>query len=430
MAEKLIALGDAQRQMLDDCWTLDAVTVPIDQAIGAVLAETCRSPFPLPRFVNSQMDGYALQAADCTEAGTQLKVLRTVLAGADPGVRVAPGECVRIMTGAALPEGADAVCPLEEVEVAGDLVTIRRALSPGTFVRMPGDDLRQGAVVLGEGSVIGPIDAGLLRAVGLGRVSVIRRPRVGVLSTGDELIEEGDLEGDTQGRIFDANRTMLLGLVAESAAEAIDLGVVGDDEDLLIERILDAAASCDAIITTGGVSVGDRDIVRSSIGRLPCRTSRILRVAIKPGKPQVFAVLAGSPTAIFGLPGNPVSAAVTFELFARPALRLMAGRSDLHRPMIRAEAGDRFDRTIDGKLHVRPVTFSRGSPVVARTDGRTGSHVLSALQGIAGFALIPDGPGVAVGEALDCLVLDAEEALQATAPPAMSMPPLSAVSRP
>lgn len=404
-------MAEARERILSASRVLSADSVEPEAAIGRIIPVAVTSPVDLPRFSNSQMDGYAVRSQDCSRPGVTLTAVGTVMAGSNAEVGVGPGETMRIMTGAPLPRGADAVCPLEEVDMVDSRITFGIPVSPSMFVRSPGDDLRAGSLIIAAGSILDPVGAGLLVAVGIDLVTAIRRPRVGVLSTGDELVVAERIE-DGQARIYDANRTVLGGMIAGSGFDALDLGIIADDEDEFIARILDAAEHCDAIVTTGGVSVGDRDVVRTALDRLPTSTAVATAVAIKPGKPHVFAVLKDGGTLLFGLPGNPVSAFVTFELFVRPALRKLAGCSELTRPHVTAVAGDDFSRSGDGKLHLRPVRFDVGWPLIARTDGRTGSHILSAVHDVDALALLPDGSGVRAGESVECMVLRADRAFE------------------
>lgn len=412
----LTPLAEAQRLMIDHCVALEAVKYSPLDAVGAVAAETVQSAVAVPSFINSAMDGYAVRSEDCSRPKVQLVVTGTTLAGAAPGPSLAAGCAVRIMTGAPLPRGADAVCPIEQATQVGDSVVINVAVPPGRHVRQPGEDILPGTTVLECGKTIDPVTAGLLCAVGVEKVSVIRRPAVGVLSTGDELLPADRIRspvmGSTEaGMIHDTNRVTLLGLVSQCGFPVTDLGVVGDDEDQLVAALMDAAERCDVIITTGGVSVGDRDHVRGCISRLPARTARSLQVAIKPGKPQVFVAFDEPKAVLFGLPGNPVSAVVSFELFVRPALRSTAGHRWLFRPHVNAIAGEGLTRRADGKLHLRPVTLDHvpgGGSVQASSPGERGSHVLSSLAGADALALLPDGPGAAPGEEVICMALRPE----------------------
>ena len=309
------------------------------------------------------------------------------------------------MTGAPVPAGADAVVPVERVEVLDDGAAVRidAAVNAGDHIRRAGDDLRPGDVVLTPGTVLTPGHLGLLSTLGIEKVAVVRRPRVGVLSTGDELVEgTGPL---LPGQIRDSNRPALLALVAQTGAEAVDLGLAPDDAEAITKAILGGVLSCDAVLTTGGVSMGDVDLVKEVLDLLG--EMRWMQVAIKPAKPFAFGLVDGVP--VFGLPGNPVSSLVSFELFARPAIRRLAGHPDgrLDRPCPTAIAVDGFPRSPDGKLHfVRVVVrVSPDGRLEARSAGAQGSHQLPAMAGANGLAVVPDGAGIAPGAPVDVLIL-------------------------
>ncbi|HET6793330.1 MAG TPA: molybdopterin molybdotransferase MoeA, partial [Acidimicrobiales bacterium] len=256
------------------------------------------------------------------------------------------------------------------------------------------------------GVALGPGHLGVLASVGLATVTVHRRPRVGVLSTGDELVEPGKPLGP--GQIRDSNRRSLLALVDRAGCEPVDLGLAADDEAVIRSAITAGVEACDAVVTSGGVSVGDFDYVKVVLDDLAPGAMRWMQVAIRPAKPLAFGTVAGTP--VFGLPGNPVSSMVSFELFVRPALRLMMGRGEGERvrPSVMARAGEDFRRSPDGKLHLDRVVVRPGPDgrLVARSAGGQGSHVLTAMAAANGLALIGDGDGVAAGEELPVLLLD------------------------
>src|SRR5438270_2023026 len=357
----------------------------------------------VPPFDNTAMDGFAVQAADTADPPVELKVVGTLAAGADPsGVRVGGSEAVRIMTGAPMPPGADAIVMVERTHTEGDVVVIERAAAVGDHVRRAGDDLQPGQVVVDDGTVLGPAHLGVLASLGYRRVPVYPRPAVGVLSTGDELVE-----GPVQlrpGQIRDSNRPTLLALVRRSGFTAVDLGLIADDEAAIEAAVGQALETCDALVTSGGVSVGDFDFVKAVLGRLG--ELRSWQVAIKPAKPFAFCVVGGKP--VFGLPGNPVSSMVSFELFARPALRRMAGHRELLRPTVEGVAAEALPRRTDGKLHLVRVVASladdggwRVRPVAGQ-----GSHQLWAAAGANALALVPDGTGVPAGGPVRLLLTD------------------------
>jgi molybdenum cofactor synthesis domain-containing protein len=277
-------------------------------------------------------------------------------------------------------------------------------------VRPAGGDLQADQSVFSAGTVLTPAHVGVLASLGIAEVSCVPRPRVGVVSTGDELVEQGPLP---LGRIRDSNRPMLLALVEESGFVPVDYGIARDDEREIAERIGTAVAECDALVTSGAVSMGDFDYVKVVLEQLAHDRAGSgfswMQVAIKPAKPLAFGTLgpkAGRAVPVFGLPGNPVSSRVSFELFARPALRKLAGRRALHNPIVKAVAATPFLRRADGKLHLDRVrvTIEDGRYVVERA-GVQASNVLSGMAAADGLARIPDGPGVAAGDEVEVLLL-------------------------
>lgn len=401
-------LAEARRRVVEAVTALPVVSVPRDEALGLVLAEPATAREAVPPFDNTAMDGYAVQAADTAsarpDAPSSLKVVGEVRAGGVPDRVVGGGEAVRIMTGAPMPDGADAVVPVEHTSGGGATVQVHEPASPGAHVRGAGGDLAEGAVAFAAGTVLGPAHIGLLASLGAVDVRVFRRPRVAVLSTGDELVENGPLR---PGAIRDSNRPLLRALLADVGAQAVDLGIAADDEATVRERLTEGVDTCDALVTSGGVSVGDYDYVKLVMESLVAQRGgdyRWSQVAIKPAKPFAFGVVGGVPA--FGLPGNPVSAHVSFELFARPALRRMAGHSSLDRPVVVARAGASFDRQPDGKLHLDRVrVIDSRSGLVAVRSGVQASNVLSGLANANGLALVPDGGGVGEGDTLAVMLL-------------------------
>ena len=312
------------------------------------------------------------------------------------------------MTGAPLPDGADAVCMVEraEVDTDGRRVTIGEELAPETFVRRPGRDVAVGDAIARAGMDLTPARVGMLANQGFGEVRVHPRPRVGVLSTGDELFTgTGPLP---TGKIRDANRHTLLAQAARDGFRTTDLGAVPDDESALIDTLTRAAEQCDAILTSGGVSVGDVDLVRVVLEKLCGNTARWMQVAIRPAKPFAFGLLSGTGPPVFGLPGNPVSALVSYELFARPALRRMGGHRDLHRPILAARAEHDLPRQPDEKLHLLRSVVSVGASgeLSVRTAGGQESHQLHAMADANALILLADGSGAGAGDNVPVLVID------------------------
>jgi len=402
----LVPLGDVQAMILDAVVRLDAVDLPLGDALGAILAEEVVAPEPVPPFANTAMDGYALRAGDTAgaspDAPVRLRVVDDLAAGRAPDVAVGPGEAIRIMTGAPMPDGADAIVMVERTRRDRDApgVFVEVEVPVGLHVRRAGGDLAVGQAVFEPGTRLRAGHIGVLASVGATMVRVFRRPRVGVLSTGDELVESGPL---AMGQIRDSNRPMLLALVREAGFEPVDLGAARDDEDRIVALLEDAFERCDAVLTSGGVSVGDYDFVKAALDRFGALEWR--QVAIKPAKPLAFGVVRGVP--VFGLPGNPVSSLVSFEMFARPALFQMAGHTDRFRPEVVATAEHDFTRRPDGKLHLdRVLVRWQGDGYVAGSTGDQSSNVLSATALANGLALLPDGDGVAAGEPVRVMLLE------------------------
>ena len=404
----MIPLEQARGYILDVCPRLASRTVLLAEAAGCVLAGDVVAGEDVPPFANTAMDGYAVRSADTVDPPVRLKVVGTLAAGAAPTTEVRAGQAVRIMTGAPIPPGADAVVMVERTqsENLGATVVIEVAATPGQHVREAGEDLRAGDPVFEPGTVLSPGHVGVLASVGRDAVEVVPRARVGVLSTGDELVAGG---GPLRpGQIRDSNRPTLLALVAYAGCEAVDLGLVGDDEEALVAAVEGGAATCDALVTSGGVSVGDFDYVKAVLDRL----GEMIwwQVAIRPAKPLAFGMIGSVP--VFGLPGNPVSSMVSFELFARPALRKMMGHAVLDRPRVTAVADEDLRRHPDGKLHLVRVVATRGEDERwhVRSSGGQASHLLHAMARANALALLPDGDGVGVGERVETMLLRSGDA--------------------
>lgn len=404
----MIDITEARSYVLARCPAAVPVDVPCREATGLVLAAAVVAAENVPPFANSAVDGYAVVAASVAAAPVELPVVGEVAAGAHTDRVLQPGEAIRIMTGAPVPAGADAVVMVEDTELLGDRrvdggvrVRVRRSVAVGVAVRRVGDDVRAGAALYPAGTFVTPAVAGVLASVNAAVVSVVPRARVAVLSTGDELIDDGSpLQ---PGQIRESNRTMLLGAVRDAGCDAIDLGIVRDDETVLERVLRDAAATCDAIVTSGGVSMGDYDVVKAVLSQIA--DMRWMQIAIKPAKPFAFGLLATGPDGaarhvpVFGLPGNPVSSLVSFELLARPALRQMMGHTVIDRPLVAAIADDGLPRRHDGKTHYVRVfaAFAADGRVHVRSVGAQGSHQLAATSQANAIAVVPDGEGVPAG---------------------------------
>jgi len=370
-------------------------------ALGLVLAQDIVAAEAVPPFANTGMDGYAVRAADTPGS---LRVVGDLPAGRAPTVAVGPGEAIRIMTGAPMPPGADAVVMVERTRVDGDHVSVEVA-QPGEHVRAAGGDVCAGDVVFERRSVLTPAHIGLLASLDIDEVMCFPRPRVGVISTGDELVERGALE---PGRIRDSNRPMLLALLHDAGCEPVNGGMIPDDEGLITTAIEDAADHCDGLLTSGAVSVGDYDFVKLVLERVAKQrggTSMWAQVAIKPAKPLAFAMLGRVPA--FGLPGNPVSARVSFELFARPALRKLAGHRIVSAEPVRAVARSAMGRRPDGKLHLDRVrVWIEDGRYLCERAGAQASNVLSGMANANGLVLLEDGEGVESGSEVRVLLLE------------------------
>ncbi|MEV6031464.1 gephyrin-like molybdotransferase Glp [Nonomuraea sp. NPDC052116] len=351
---------------------LAPLELELEQALGATLAEEVVSPVPLPPFDNSAMDGYAVRSADISDVPVTLPVTDDVAAGSEELRAVGPGHAIRIMTGAPMPAGADAVVPVEWTDGGTVTVQISRPVSAGNAIRLAGEDVQAGEVVLKPGTVIGPSQLGIIAGVGRRRVWARPRPRVVVISTGAELVEPGGPLAP--GQIWDSNSFTLTAAVREAGGEGFRAGSVGDDPRVLLDRLDTHLMRADAIITSGGVSMGAYEPVKEALS--PLGTVRFEKVAMQPGMPQGFGVLGEDQVPIFALPGNPVSSYVSFMLFVRPALDKMRGlpadmpqsvTARLTRP-VRSPAGRRS--------FLRGVLAADGT--VSPVHGQ-GSHQLAAL---------------------------------------------------
>lgn len=402
----MITLEDARARIFADIGVLEPVSTPLADALGLVLAQPVSASEPVPPFANTAMDGFALRAADTEGASetspVRLPVVATVAAGTVAPRALGAGEAMRIMTGAPLPDGADAVVMVELTRPAGpDAVDVLAFVPVGNHIRPAGDDIPAGALVFDAGTELGPGHLGVLASLGYEAAPVHRRPRVGVLSTGDELVVGG--APLAPGQIRDSNRTTLLALVRQAGAEAVDLGLVRDDEDAVAAVLTEGARRCDVLLTSGGVSMGDFDYVKAFLQRQGALNW--MQVAIRPAKPLAFGLLEGTP--VFGLPGNPVSSMVSFELFARPSLLRLMGRRSTERPQLWAVAGEPLLRRPDGKVHFVRVVVRQDADGAwrARSAGGQGSHQLAAMATANGLAVVPDGDGIGTGGRVRVLLL-------------------------
>jgi molybdopterin molybdotransferase len=457
--EVLVPLADVQQLALSQARPLPPVLMSLDDALGCVLATDVLASEDVPPFANSAMDGYAVRAVDTIGAPVELEVVGSVGAGAASDVAVGPGEAIRIMTGAPVPDGADGIAIVERAEVvaagggrSGDpigrgRVRILDVVAPGAHVRAAGSDVAGGSVAVAAGTIL-PGHIGVLASIGAGVVEVHPRPRVGVMTTGDELVElapDGSARPLQAGQIRDSNRHAMFATLRRDGFEAVDLGVVGDTVEAVTTGLTRAIGMCDAVLTTGGVSKGDFDYVKVVLAELAAAgaaagaTVHQLSVAIRPAKPLVLSWLpagrrdhaaaadgsgkfAGpAPAAsrlvpVFGLPGNPVSSLVSYQAIALPVLRVLAGHAPGPPPTVPAVACEDMRRPRDGKTHLLRVAVSW------QADGRLGahsaggqlSHQLSAVAAANAFAIVPDGDGFAAGEALEAILFGPIEPLRSS----------------
>jgi molybdenum cofactor synthesis domain-containing protein len=404
----MIAIHEAQKTVLDACGVLAPVATPCDQMSGRVLAQDVVAPENVPPFSNSAVDGYAVRTADTQTVPTELVVVDTVAAGAEPKIAVSTGQAIRIMTGAPMPQGADAVVMVEDTQRVGDdRVSIGKAAKLYDAIRDAGSDVNKGDTVFIAGTVLNAAGAGVLASVNARVVKAYPRARVVLLSTGDELVTDGSPL--KIGQIRESNLTMLDAMIAASGCEVINLGIIKDDEALLERVLLDVIERCDAIVTSGGVSMGDFDVVKAVLSRIA--KMQWMQLAIKPAKPFAFGQLQASDgrvVPIFGLPGNPVSSMISYELLARPALRKMMGHThDLLRPTVRAVLDAPIKRKQDGKVHYVRVFggFEGDGRLHVRDTGPQGSHQLASTALANGLAYVPDSMGIEAGADVDVYVI-------------------------
>lgn len=402
-------LAEAQREVLAVMGRLPTDVVPLSEARGLVLAEDVVAAHDVPPFANSGMDGFAVRAVDVATVPVDLEVVEDLPAGSVPSQPVVEGTAIKIMTGAPMPDGADAVVMVEDSEmVASNRVRLTASTEPGRHVRPAGGDVRRGSTVLPAGTRLGPAHLGLLASIGVASPVVHRRPVVAVISTGDEVVAP-ETERLRPGSIRDTNRPTLVALLQELGATVLDLGIVGDDERLLRAALGEAATRSDAVLTSGGVSMGEYDLVKQVLGSLG--SIEFWRVAMQPAKPFAFGILGDDRTPLFGLPGNPVSVVVAFEQFVRPALLHRMGARFLFRRRSWGVAGEDLDTNPDKTVFLRVVVRSEGGRDVVRSSGGQGSNVLSALGDADAFGVVPVGTGtVAAGDAVEVEWFRAPEA--------------------
>jgi molybdenum cofactor synthesis domain-containing protein len=384
------------------------VRVPLAECAGRALAEDLVAAAALPAFPASAVDGYALRAAD---AGRSLKVAGESAAGRPLGRALQAGTAVRILTGGQVPEGADCVVMVEDVTLDGDHVTVPEGLKPNQNFHAPGADLKAGELVLRAGAQLGAAEIGLAAALGIPALDVRPRPRVALLSTGDELVEVGGRLGP--GQIPDSNRWALLAALHEAGAEVEVLGIGPDEAGALRRVVVEALVDADVLVTSGGVSVGTHDLIKPLLESLG--TVHVGRVKLKPGKPFTFATIPFSPNGqrqgedvriAFGLPGFPVSSLVTFEVFVRPALRKMQGFEKIQRPTLPVRLAYDARATADRTEYQRVTLKRQGLELIAESTGSQSSSRLMSLAGAHALVRIPPGDhGIKAGSVVEAMIL-------------------------
>jgi len=412
----VISVEEALERVLERIAVLEAEESDALGCLGQVLAEDISSPIDIPPLDNSAMDGYAVRSADTRGASQKsprfLRVVETVTAGATPKGEVKAGEAIRIMTGAPIPKGADAVVKFEdtdELERGGtpQEIGILVEVEPGLEVRRAGEDIGAGSLVLRKGTVIRPAEVGVLTSLGRSRVMVIRRPVVAILATGDEIVDV--TQPLPQGKIYNSNSYSLAALVLRYGGIPMLLGIALDNEDSLLAK-LRLRQEADMVMTSGGVSLGDYDVVREVLAK----EGEVVfwQVREKPGKPLAFGVLRGAGKGgrnipLFGLAGNPVSAMINFELFARPAILKMMGKKNLAKPTVEAIVEDAIDNSDGRRVFTRAIVEKRGGQYFARLTGPQGSGILTSMALANGLVIVPeDKPGVKRGDRVKVMMLD------------------------
>jgi molybdopterin molybdotransferase len=387
-----LSAAEAARRILDDVRRQPALRVPLDDALDSVLAEDVVSPIDIPAWTNSAMDGYAARGDDVrgasAEAPVRLRVVEVLPAGAFPTRRLAPGETARIFTGAPLPDGADTVVRQEDTDEGAEMVTIVDDRDVGVNVRRVGEDIRRGAPVLTAGTALGPAPLGVLASLAVAQPLVYRRPRVAILGSGDEIVDVDQPEEILSGRkIASSNTHTLMALVRHAGGEPVNLGIARDTPESLREH-LGRALDCDLLVTTAGISVGEHDYVRSVLDELGA-VQRFWKLRMRPGAPVGFGLLGGIPWV--GLPGNPVSTMVTFELFVRPAIRKMCGHLLPFRRTVPVRLAESVSVRPKVQHFLRAIVRETPEGPEARLTGPQGSGILMSMVLANALLVLPEG---------------------------------------
>jgi len=401
----VISIDEAIDAVLGEVRPLPAETAPLLEALGRATAAEIVSPERVPGFDNSAMDGYAVQGAELQAGRREFRVTIDIPAGLWFAETVGAGDAAKIMTGAPLPAGVDTVVPVELTAQHGDTLVVEEPVQPGANVRRAGEDVAEGDVLFPRGARLGPAEIGLLASVGCDSVSVARRPRVAILATGSELVPLGSPL--SPGHIRNSNSFTAYGQVLAASAEPVLLGIARDDLDET-RRLMAVALEHDVVVTSGGVSVGEYDFVKQVQDELGVQR-HFWGVATKPGKPLAFG--SRGNILVFGVPGNPVAAMISFETYVRPALLAMQGRSDLYRPYVYAAADEPVKRTRDRTEARRCRLERRGRGWGFTTTGPQGSGILRSMALAEGLAMIPPGhPGAEPGEQFLVMLLEGSSA--------------------
>jgi molybdopterin molybdotransferase len=390
--EQSLTARDAALKILAEAARQPSLRVPLDDALGHVLAHDVTSPLDIPAHTNSAMDGYACRGQDVRGASAERPVRLTVVeqipAGHFPTRKLGPGECARIFTGAPLPAGADGVVRQEDTDLGSEVVSIFKDRDAGVNFRHAGEDLKKGALALAAGSLLGPAELGVLASLAVAHPMVVRRPRVGILGSGDEIVDVDSPEEILSGRkVASSNTHTLVALVKQAGGEPVNLGIARDTKESFREH-LERAFDCDLLVTSAGISVGEHDFVKPVLEELGAEL-RFWKLRMRPGAPVGFGVLRGIPWV--GLPGNPVSTMVTFELFVRPAIRKMAGQALPFRRSIPVRVGEKI--TLGPKLQhfLRAVVSEEKEGPTARLTGPQGSGILTSMVKANALLVIPEG---------------------------------------
>jgi molybdopterin molybdotransferase len=403
-----LSAAEAAQRILDEVRRQPTLRIPLDDALACVLAEEVVSRLDIPAWTNSAMDGYAARASDVRGASqsqpVRLRVVEQLPAGHFPSRSIGPGECARIFTGAPLPDGADSVIRQEDTDGGADTVTILNDRDVGVNIRRAGEDIRKGSTVLQPGAELGPAQLGVLASLAVAHPLVYRRPRVAILGSGDEIVDIDQPEAILSGqKIASSNTHTLVALVRQAGGEPINLGIARDTPESL-QAHLARAQDCDLLVTTAGISVGEHDYVRAVLEQLGGEL-RFWRLRMRPGAPVGFGLLGEKPW--IGLPGNPVSTMVTFELFVRPAIRKMMGQPLPFRRSVKVTAAERISVKPRLQHFLRGVVTEGSSGLEARLTGPQGSGILTSMVQANALLITPEGQfDTPAGTLLDALILN------------------------